>query len=1223
MNVLKILLTTAACLAAAEPALGSDVPALGSDPAWKSPCNYRLLLKVDCRGVSRSNSPAAVDVDFAGALSARGISGTFDEDTIEVIAYDSSGVPKIFDASRPGYERYLLPWRVEKYYPVDKVTLRFVVPDEGCQSVAVYFDTAESGLGRPGRYRGLVGDGDFFREGYGRRVIGANHFDTFCDFDGDGDLDLFKGGVEPFIYCWENVGKNRLEYRGRLTSGGKLFTLPKNDGNNRSWVVPHFHDWDRDGDQDFFPSFMDGPYRRRIAFFENTTSPGGQLTFVDRGVLKTVSGVPVAGPAAAGVWFPSLVFVVDFDGDRDGRTDLLLGYKNSCFLHRNLGPDGSGGWQLDDAVAIKAAGEQIELFNPCFDAADIDGDGDWDLLGASQAGQVYLYENVDQTPSRTRPGFAKGAVIALGGNFLVAGGHPRVTAADFTGDGLLDLMVDRAWGLVDLDDVSGKRDYGTLLKNVGTATSPKWEKTGAHGGAPYTEGFQMCDGVRQNVVRAVDWNNDGKTDLLAGDCDGFVWLFRNRTNNLFPVFAAGKRLSAGGETLSLAGSGGHARHDVCDWNNDGRKDLVASDGGGGVTVFLNRGTDADPVLGRGKKVLAYDEKGELKPIGRGTRSHLMVCDFNRDGKKDLVFSDQNNPGFYFLQNVRTDADPRFGPARHLGLSRYVRPNLGSFVDWDGDGKQDLIACEFEHSIRFYKNEGSRRPGEEPVFSDPDGITIIKPYSIMMISGVDAVDWNGDGDLDVLTGQGHGGSGLRFYERDYIEDCANDTHPIVKVAAFQQAKPSLLDVVRRYADAMLEHGRDTHGPQQTGLLLSALDRGTLRPLELRPEPPGGVRRGDRAGLPWRRLTGANPQLDQNLLRVLYSLSEITGQPRYRRVADHEIQWFFQNAQSPVTGLLPWGEHLSWDVMLDLPISSGTEFNHEFARPWVLWDRSFELAPEASKKFALGLWNHQIANHKTGAFDRHAPYDRHGPRDGRDFPRHGGFYIHTWAHAYKHTQDETFLRAIEAVLGRFERKRTGPDGVMRSTMGPLDVATAATMVPEPLAGRLRKFAQVEDRLVLENLRELYGRADGTLAPTPTWRAAYASGVAADWAMFGLARYQQVEKKEFRDLVVAVADAYVDSLPDEDVDVWPMSFSHVISAQVAAYRFTGRSVYLAEARRFARMAVEIFFQDSPLPRASFQTDHYETITGGDSLALSLLEVHAAAHNLKTKIPSNTIDR
>ena len=56
---------------------------------------------------------------------------------------------------------------------------------------------------------------------------------------------------------------------------------------------------------------------------------------------------------------------------------------------------------------------------------------------------------------------------------------------------------------------------------------------------------------------------------------------------------------------------------------------------------------------------------------------------------------------------------------------------------------------------------------------------------------------------------------------------------------------------------------------------------------------------------------------------------------------------------------------------------------------------------------------------------------------------------------------------------------------------------------------------------------------------------------------------------------------------------------------------------------MAVEMFWQDSPLPRASLKTDHYETITGADSLALALLEVHAAMNNLDIRIPQNTIDR
>ena len=92
---------------------------------------------------------------------------------------------------------------------------------------------------------------------------------------------------------------------------------------------------------------------------------------------------------------------------------------------------------------------------------------------------------------------------------------------------------------------------------------------------------------------------------------------------------------------------------------------------------------------------------------------------------------------------------------------------------------------------------------------------------------------------------------------------------------------------------------------------------------------------------------------------------------------------------------------------------------------------------------------------------------------------------------------------------------------------------------------------------------------------------------------------------------------------VDAWPQSFAHVISTQVAAHRLTKKPVYLEEARRFARLAVEIFWQDNSLPRASKQTGHYEAITGGDSLALALLEVHAATHGLVNRIPSNTIDR
>lgn len=1208
--------TAIACFVCAGPCFGIEF-------AWKSPSKHRLLLRVDPRGIARSNSPASVEIDFARILSENRVSKTFDENTIDVVAYDTYGCPRVFDASRNGYEKYLLPWRLEKFYGISGVTLHFVIPDGTCTVYAVYVDTLESDLANPQRYPGLVGDGDFFRQPYERRQIGATHFDSFCDLDRDGDLDLFTGGVEPFIYCYENVGNNRYVDRGRLTSAGRLLTLPKNDGNNRSWVVPHFYDWDRDGDQDFFPSFMDGPYRGKIVFFENATETGGHLTFVDRGPMRTISGTPLAGGKQAGGWFPSITFVSGFDGRQDGRADVLVGSNNHCYLYRNLGPDGSGGWRLADAVPLKAGGQDIVLFNPCFDVADIDSDGDWDLFAAPQSGQIYFYENVNTTVSRTKPTFADGVVIAYDDNYLQPSTHPRIKVADFTGDGLCDFVVDRAWELANLDNLSAKRDYGALFRNVGTATSAKWKRTDAHHAALFTETFHICDALRQNVVRGVDWNDDGRTDLIAGDCDGFIWYLQNLTNNLFPIFAAGVRLSAGGKTLSLANEKGHARPDICDWNNDGRKDIVAADGAGTVTVFLNEGTNSEPVLAAGQKVKAYSQDGVLEPIRRGTRSHVLVCDWNSDGKKDLIFSDQENPGYYFFKNIGTDSHPSFASPESIKLTPYVRPNLGSFVDWDGDGKKDLIACEFEHSIRFYRNVGSGHAGEEPDFSNPDGICIVKPYSIMMISGADAIDWNKDGDIDILTGQGHGGSGICFYERDYIENCMNDTHPIVSLEKFETLKPSFLEIVRRYADTIIEYGRDMYGDRKSGLLLSALDRATLKPLEIRPAPPGGIRRGDRAGLPWRRLAGANPQHDQNLLRVLYVLSDITGDKCYKEVANHELEWFFKNTQSPVTGLLPWGEHMCWDVLLDTPVSSGTDLIHEFARPWVLWDRSFKLVPEASRRFALGLWEHQVADHSTGAFDRHAPYDRHGPRDGRDFPRHGGFYVHTWAHAYRHTKDETFLRAIESILARFERKRRGKDGLLHATIGPLDIETAASLVPEPLASRLRRFAEIEDALILEDLYKEYGQPDGSLLLKPTWQAGYAVGTTADWATFGLARYQQIKKQAFCDLVIAVADAYLGALPDEDVDVWPMSFGHIISAELAAYRFTKQPVYLEQACRFARMAVEVFWQDRPLPRASFKTGHYETITGADSLALALLDVHAVTNGLKVLVPANTIDR
>ena len=95
----------ALALAAVALAVGRPGPAL----EWSSPDHYRLVVTVDSGLRRRSNAPAALDVDFPAELRARGAAGTFEEATVEVVAYDDAGQARAFDRKREGRERFLLP----------------------------------------------------------------------------------------------------------------------------------------------------------------------------------------------------------------------------------------------------------------------------------------------------------------------------------------------------------------------------------------------------------------------------------------------------------------------------------------------------------------------------------------------------------------------------------------------------------------------------------------------------------------------------------------------------------------------------------------------------------------------------------------------------------------------------------------------------------------------------------------------------------------------------------------------------------------------------------------------------------------------------------------------------------------------------------------------------------------------------------------------------------
>ena len=217
--------------------------------------------------------------------------------------------------------------------------------------------------------------------------------------------------------------------------------------------------------------------------------------------------------------------------------------------------------------------------------------------------------------------------------------------------------------------------------------------------------------------------------------------------------------------------------------------------------------------------------------------------------------------------------------------------------------------------------------------------------------------------------------------------------------FQEGIPTspFADVAYRYADAMLQKGRNVHGPRQTGLFLDLLDRQSLSPLITLPPAPAGIEPGNR----W--VDGANLQNHENLLRLLYFLSELSGEDRYAQAADNALKGMLLNTPSPVTGLLPWGEHMSWDVMADNAVSDSASRLHEFSRPWMLWERCFALAPDQSGQLVRGLWRFHVVDDEAVGVSPSADFDGAGRPPAAAGDRAAGFFIRPWAAAYAHTND----------------------------------------------------------------------------------------------------------------------------------------------------------------------------------------------------------------------------
>jgi pectate lyase len=176
----------------------------------------------------------------------------------------------------------------------------------------------------------------------------------------------------------------------------------------------------------------------------------------------------------------------------------------------------------------------------------------------------------------------------------------------------------------------------------------------------------------------------------------------------------------------------------------------------------------------------------------------------------------------------------------------------------------------------------------------------------------------------------------------------------------------LDAVKKFADTVLEHGRDKYGDKQTPLFVDGLHSETMEPAIWR----------------WRNnetWVTSNFATQQPLMQMLDALTTLTDEAKYREAAEGAAAYMLENAAP--SGLLAWGDHIAWDLQQDIPVgtTSGNNPPEEFRfihdlKTHPYYELMWRVNPEAARRAMHGFWNGHITSWETLDFNRHARAQR---------------------------------------------------------------------------------------------------------------------------------------------------------------------------------------------------------------------------------------------------------
>lgn len=403
---------------------------------------------------------------------------------------------------------------------------------------------------------------------------------------------------------------------------------------------------------------------------------------------------------------PQAVFPADLDGDGD--MDILASsyFGDELVWFENL-----------DGTSTNYQKQIISSTIPTpwgVHAADLDADGDLDVVAASLSGDVLIwYENTNGNAN-----FVQKQIISA---FEVE----FVKTVDIEGDGDLDIV----WS----SRLDGKIKYTRNTDGLGT--------------------FAGTLNIENNVssipnFHLADIDGDGATDIVSswfiqGGSQGVSWYKNPNGSGSF-----GSRLvvssMVSGVTSVYAG----------DLDSDGDMDVAAALSGDEKIVWYEN-LDGIGTFGP-EQILSNTAVDAFQ---------VRIADFDADGDLDVISASNGDGEITWFENI--DGLGTFSN------EIFVSPFLGNMrsieiADIDGDNDLDFVAAtDQDNNIKWFENTNG--------LGDFSSYTITKNISGGKV--VHASDLDGDGDLDLLSAS-HWDDKLAWYENKNGQGDYSDTQIII-------------------------------------------------------------------------------------------------------------------------------------------------------------------------------------------------------------------------------------------------------------------------------------------------------------------------------------------------------------------------------------------------------------------------------------------------------------